>query len=176
MEETDHDHDVDTRDMDEPKFSVIIPCYNEQLAIQETLDALREALRAAGDYELIVVDDGSTDETPVILAHIASEDSRVRVLTHQRNRGYGAALKTGIRAARAQLLAITDADGTYPNDRLLELLETVENADMVVGARTGDDVTYSRIRAFPKFFVRDYCAFIAGEPIPDINCGLRAFR
>ncbi len=176
MNEEHHEHDGDATGTDDPKFCVIIPCYNEQLAIGETIDALRAALREAADYELIVVDDGSTDETPAILGRIAAEDPRIRVRTHHRNQGYGAALKTGIRASRAQLLAITDADGTYPNDRLLDLLRAVENADMVVGTRTGEDVTYSKIRAIPKFFLRHYCSFIAGEPIPDINSGLRVFR
>ncbi len=171
------DREIEEIGTDDPVLSVIVPCYNEHLAIEMTLNSLSEALRnTAGRFELIVVDDGSTDKSPTVLCRMKSQGSPIRVLTHPRNHGYGAALKTGIRAARAELVAIVDADGTYPNDRLLELWRAAEDADMVVGARNGSGVTYSKLRAIPKFFLRRYCSFIAGESIPDINSGFRVFR
>jgi glycosyltransferase involved in cell wall biosynthesis len=162
--------------MSEPLFSVIIPCFNEEGAILDTLASLRKWLAEAGPYELIVVDDGSTDGTAAILASAEEADADLRVVRHPRNLGYGAALKTGIRRAEAPLIAITDADGTYPNDRLPELITRAADADMVVGARIGEDVVYSKVRAVPKIVLRRYASWLSRVNIPDINSGMRVFR
>lgn len=159
-----------------PGFTVIVPCYNEESAIRETIEALRTSLGSAGDYELLVVNDGSTDQSAQILEEIAAEDSHLRVINHERNRGYGAALKTGIRRASSEWIVITDADGTYPNERIGELVELAHDSDMVVGARIGDDVTYPFIRKIPKWFLRNYVSWLAGQNVPDMNSGMRVFR
>lgn len=162
--------------MSKIEFSIIIPCYNEEGAILSTIKALRDSLGAGNNYELIVVNDGSTDRTTQVLEEAASSDLNLRVLTHQSNRGYGAALKTGIRQAHGELIAITDADGTYPNERLRELVDMAKHADMVVGARIAEDVTYPFIRKIPKVFLKFYASWLAGREIPDMNSGLRVFR
>jgi glycosyltransferase involved in cell wall biosynthesis len=129
-----------------------------------------------GPYELIVVDDGSTDKTPQLLEAAAREDSALRVITHRRNRGYGASLKTGIMRTTADLIVITDADQSYPNDRIPDLLELAGDADMVVGSRNGPAARHSYLRRLPKLFLRLYASWIAGTAIPDLNSGLRVFR
>lgn len=160
-----------------PAFSVIVPCYNEEGAIRETVAALRETLPDPRAYELIVVNDGSRDRSPEILAELAAEDPHLRVEHHRNNRGYGAALKTGIRRAHSDYIVITDADGTYPNERIPELVATAQDADMVVGSRTVQGaVTYPLLRKIPKAFLRTYASWIARQPIPDLNSGLRVFR
>ncbi len=159
-----------------PEFSVIIPCYNERGAIADAIDSLKEHLKDATDYEIVVVDDGSDDGTAEILEEVARRHQDVRVETHERNRGYGAALKTGIRRSSADLIVITDADGTYPNERIPELVQIAKTVDMVVGARTADDVTYPLIRKIPKFFLKHYASWMAGQMIPDLNSGLRVMR
>jgi glycosyltransferase involved in cell wall biosynthesis len=126
--------------------------------------------------ELIVVDDGSNDGSQDVLLELSQKNPNLKVITHELNRGYGAALKSGIRRAQGELIAITDADGTYPNDRLPELVALMVDADMVVGSRTGDEVDYSTFRKIPKYFLRRYCQWITGRNIPDINSGLRVFR
>ncbi|MFQ5760665.1 MAG: glycosyltransferase family 2 protein [Acidiferrobacterales bacterium] len=156
--------------------SLVVPCYNEEDAIEETVRDLTAAFANGGGFEIIVVNDGSTDGSRRILERLGEKYPDVRVLAHERNRGYGAALKTGIRQARAELIAITDADGTYPSDRIPELVATCENYDMVVGARVADDVQYSRVRALPKFFLKKWMSWVAGQNIPDINSGMRVFR
>ena len=158
------------------RFSLIVPCFNEEGAIARTITELRNSLAHIEAYELVVVNDGSTDRTGEILAQCAAEDPNLRVVTHVINRGYGAALKTGIRNSRAELIAITDADGTYPNHRLLELVVEAEQADMAVGARISDDVEYPLIRRIPKIFLTAYANWIAHQPIPDLNSGMRVFR
>jgi glycosyltransferase involved in cell wall biosynthesis len=158
-------------------LSVVVPCFDERLAVEETLRKLERALASVEHKEIIVVDDASTDGTSQILDKLAAEVQSLRVIRHTSNRGYGGALKTGIRSAKGRFVAITDADGSYPNDQLPELLARAEaGADMVVGARIGQNVVYSKLRAIPKMFMRRYCVWITRQPIPDLNSGLRVFK
>ena len=136
-----------------PQLTVIIPCYNEKDAVADTVHSVLEVLEKTVDSELIVVDDGSNDGSQNILQGLAKQLPRLKVIFHEENRGYGASLKTGIRRAQGELIAITDADGTYPNDRIPDLVAKMVDADMVVGSRTGDQVEYSAIRKIPKFFL-----------------------
>ncbi len=157
-------------------FAVIVPCFNEEGIIRETIAELRRVFAGARNWELVVVNDGSSDGSRQILDELAGQFPELEVVHHERNRGYGAALKTGIRRASAEYIVITDADGTYPNERLPELLEIARDADMVVGARTAADVQYPIIRKIPKAFLRRYASWLAGQTIPDINSGMRVFR
>lgn len=160
------------------QVSVVIPCYNELESIQATLEQLADALQETSAYELIVVDDASDDGTWPRLQEIAASGkvTGLRLLRHQTNLGYGAAVKTGVRRAHAELIVIIDADGTYPCERIPELLAEADNAEMVVGARIGEGVSYSRLRKIPKLFLRSYCSWLVGRTIPDMNSGLRVFR
>jgi glycosyltransferase involved in cell wall biosynthesis len=117
------------------------------------------------------VDDGSTDRT----AELALQ-GETRVLRHHRNRGYGAALKTGINAAEHDTIVITDADGTYPTDQIPDLIVKLKNADMVVGARTGTNVNIPFFRRPGKWVLGWLANRIAEEPVPDLNSGLRVFH
>lgn len=160
--------------------SVIIPCYNEVGAITHTVE---DVLRHLGEeqldnVEVIVINDGSTDGCERALDHLVLDHpgGRLRVVHHHRNLGYGAALKSGIMRSHAEYIAITDADGTYPNHRIPELIHLAREHDMVVGARIGEDVTYSRMRSIPKLILVPWVSFLCGEHVPDMNSGLRVFR
>lgn len=158
-----------------PSFTIVLPAYNEEEGISATLDHLQENLKQTNcQYEIVVVNDGSSDNTSAIL----SRRGDIRLIEHTRNRGYGAALKTGIRHAKYPLIVITDADGTYPNERIPELVIYAEqmNADMVVGARIGANVTYSNLRKIPKWFLVRFAEWIAKQRIPDLNSGMRVFH
>ena len=172
--------DADAAHPDAPSdFSLVVPAYNERGAIRETVETLTRDLAALGHPKIIVVNDGSSDGTADILADLDREFPDLVVVHHDRNRGYGAALKTGINRAKTAWVGITDADGTYPNARLPELVETArrEQADMVVGARTlKDEVTYPLIRKIPKVFLVRWASWLSGQRIPDINSGMRVFR
>lgn len=100
----------------------------------------------------------------------------VKLLRHKINRGYGAALKTGIRAAVHPVIVIMDADGTYPVAAIPELVAQLADHEMVVGSRTGQLVRYPWLRKVPKLFLKLFAEWIAGQEIPDLNSGLRAFR
>ena len=154
-------------------FSLVIPVYNEEEGVAQTLDDLHRVLSASDyQYEIIAVDDGSSDRTADILAR----RNDIRLIRHGRNRGYGAALKTGILRAQYDLVAITDADSTYPSHRLLDLVRMARESDMVVGARTGENVTYSTLRKIPKWFLVHFAEWIVKQKIPDLNSGMRVFR
>ena len=152
--------------------SVVIPAFNEEGAVSDEIRTVREALTAAGvEHEIVVVDDGSSDATARRAA-----DAGATVLRHVENRGYGASLKGGIGAARHDIICITDADGTYPPDQIVELLRLLDTADMAVGARTGRHVRIPLIRRPAKWMLGWLANRIAGRKIPDLNSGLRAFR
>lgn len=156
-------------------YSVIIPCFNEHESISATVEAIARRIDHQ-HAEIIVVDDGSTDGTADRLSETEDRHPNVLVLSHESNRGYGAALKTGIRQAKYELIVITDADGTYPNDRIPELVGAAQHYDMVVGSRTSEDVTYSLIRKIPKAFLVTYASWLVKRPIPDLNSGMRVMR
>jgi len=151
-----------------PDISVVIPAFDEEGGIGAVV---REVLSLPGSVELIVVDDGSRDAT----AQRATE-AGARVIRHRQNRGYGAALKTGILAAKGSTIVITDADGTYPNERIPELVALLEENDMVVGARTGAKVAIPWVRRPAKWFLNRLANYLSESKIPDLNSGLRAFR
>lgn len=157
-------------------FTVIVPCYNEEDGIAATVEEITSHLGDQLDYELLVINDGSKDHTGEVLSSLQARFPRLQVVEHPVNRGYGAAIKSGIRRAANEYIVITDADGSYPNDRIAELVARCRDYDMVVGARIGTDVTYSRLRAIPKYFMKHWVSWLARQRVPDINSGLRVFR
>ncbi|MFN0277207.1 MAG: glycosyltransferase family 2 protein [Pyrinomonadaceae bacterium] len=152
--------------------SIVIPAYNEEGAVREGVVELLRFFEVTDiDAEIIVVDDGSRDNTAR-----EAKAAGARVIQHRSNRGYGASLKTGILAASHDIIAITDADGTYPAKYLPEMLNELEHADMVVGSRTGADVHIPLSRRPAKWFLRVIANYVANTKIPDLNSGLRVFR
>jgi len=156
-------------------FSLVIPAYNEEKGVAASLEKALETVENSGsDHEVIIVDDGSSDGTADALKPF---EGRVRVLHHASNRGYGAALKTGIRNARFDRIVITDSDGTYPNEHIPDFVSRMvaNGSHMVVGARTGRNVAVPLIRKPAKWVIGKLANFVVGERIPDINSGLRVF-
>lgn len=152
--------------------SIVIPAFNEGQHIADQLRAVQEVMQDTGwDFEILVVDDGSSDAT----GQNAILDG-VRVIRHKRNRGYGAALKRGIGAARFDWVLITDADGTYPCDAIPTLLAEADDNEMVVGARTGAIRKIPFLRRPAKWFLNRLASYLAGQKLPDLNSGLRLMR
>ena len=158
-------------------LSVVIPALNEEDGIGAIIDriaAVKPALREAGvaHLEIVVVDDGSTDGT----AEIAANHPAARLVRHPHNRGYGAAIKTGFAHARGQLLAFTDADGTYPPERFPELCRAAlkQSADVVVGSRrSGAESEMPRVRRVGNFIWSNLVSLLGNQRVADPASGMR---
>lgn len=148
--------------------TIVIPALNEEHGLPAVLTAIR-ALPI--QTSVIVVDDGSTDRT----GDVAREHGAT-VLRHPMPMGYGRSLKDGIRAATSDIVVITDADGTYPIDRIPALVEKcTEGFALVVGARQGTAYRGSTFKMPARIALKALVEFTTGRHIPDINSGLRAF-
>jgi glycosyltransferase involved in cell wall biosynthesis len=160
-----------------PAYTVVVPCFNEVDGMHGTITELARVTSVAG-AEIVVVDDGSTDGSFEVLEEIAAAGlvPDLRVVHNAVNQGYGASIKTGVRRARTDLIVIIDADGTYPSDRIPDLVKAAADADMVVGARTHDHDGQSFVRRMARSVLRAHCSWLVGERIPDMNSGLRVFR
>lgn len=156
------------------RVSVVVPCCDERESVGGTIERLVETL---GDTaEIVVVDDGSRDGSAEVIAAAAARFPNVVLLRHDTNLGYGAALKAGIRASSGEAVVITDADGTYPVERITDLVAGLEDADMVVGNRFAGGPVGPWARRVPRTVLRRYVSWLVGRPVPDMNSGLRAMR
>ncbi|MEM4724711.1 MAG: glycosyltransferase family 2 protein [Candidatus Hadarchaeum sp.] len=156
-------------DLDRKRLTIIIPAYNEEQSIGVVLSDIKAV---CGDivHEIIVVDDGSTDQT----AHIAAE-AGARVLRHHRNIGYGAALRTGIKAAQTDYVLTMDSDGQHRAEDVMRLWVLADTNDMVVGQRTS--LIHSPLWRMPgKWLLASLANYLARQHIPDLNSGFRLMR
>lgn len=152
--------------------SVLIPAYDEAPSVRGTVLAVREALNSASiDHEIIVIDDGSADASAA-----EAEAAGAIVVQHPLNRGYGRSLKSGLRRAAGDLIAIIDADGSYPANELPRLIAHMTRFDMVVGARQGVHYRGSRAKWLGRRMLERMVLFVTGVRVPDVNSGLRVFR
>lgn len=148
--------------------TIVIPAFNEEQSIPGVLHDLNAwAQRGA---EIIVVDDGSTDNT----ARVAS-DAGARIIRHRHNKGYGASLKAGIRAAQREIVVTFDADGQFDPNDIAKLVDALEDTDMAVGVRP-HGAGSPTIRKPGKWLLSQTANYLAQTKIPDLNCGFRALR
>lgn len=153
------------------QLSVIIPAYNEGKTIEQTIQGLKKELNRLNlDYEIIVVDDGSTDKTKEVLEKI----EEIKLINHPFNKGYGASLKTGIEKAQFDNLLFFDADGQHKTEYISELIKYMNDFDMVAGARTG--YKGPLIRQPGKKILLWLANYLSRQDIPDLNCGLRLVK
>ena len=160
------------------RLTVLLPAYNEEQAITRVLGEIVEALADETAYEILVVDDASTDRTADLAERFAAEcwHCPVRVIRSPVNRGAGAARKIGVRAARGEVVVMLDADGSYPAAAIRELLRYFPAYDQVNGARTSEQGTLPWLRRPTKWFIRKLACYLTGHKIPDLNTGLKAFK
>ncbi|MEO8380872.1 MAG: glycosyltransferase family 2 protein [Acidobacteriota bacterium] len=161
-----------------PSVSLVIPMYNEELNIEHAVAAARTSLeRYAGTWEIIIVDDASTDASPRIVARLSAEDGRVRVLRHERNRKLGATLRTGFAAATKDLVFYMDADIPFDPDVLGRAMRAMEltDADMIAAYR--HDRTMEGLKR--GIYTLAYNALIGvlfGWPHRDINFSFKLMK
>lgn len=160
-------------------LSIVIPAYNEENGIAEIATrvlAVAPALKKSGvdRLELLVVDDGSKDRT----AEVAATISGVSLIRHPKNKGYGAALKTGFSKANGELIGFLDADGTYPPEYFPQLCEVALNgADLVIGSRmAGADSKMPLTRRVGNFFFANLLSVLGRQKVTDSASGMRVFK
>src|SRR5688572_25813255 len=161
------------------QVTVLLPAFNESLAIHSVLDEIVEVLSQDElRYEILVVDDGSSDDTAAQAERYAQDCWRcaVRVIRCPDNRGAGAARKVGVREARGEIVVMLDADGTYPAESIRGLLRWFPMYDQVNGARTSEQGTHAWLRRPAKWFIRKLACYLTGQNIPDLNTGMKAFK
>ncbi len=160
--------------------TIVLPCFNEAAHVEQELDKITQAMDASRySYELLVIDDKSTDNTLQVLERALPNYPHMRLMPFQRNGGSGTARRIGSREGRGRVIVWTDADLTYQNDRIPDLVDFLgENPgyDQVVGARTSEQGTYKFLRVPAKWVIRKIAERLSGSKIPDLNSGLRAFH
>lgn len=181
VEETPHAGDAPLpEEPGAPHVTVVLPCYNEQDHVLLELERISAALEASGySYELLVIDDKSTDATLRLLREAQARYPKMRLMPFRRNGGSGTARRIGTQEARGTIVVWTDADMTYPNERIPEFVRYLDDnpdVDQVVGARTSEEGTHKWARVPAKWLIRTIASRLSGTKIPDLNSGLRAFR
>ena len=160
--------------------TVVLPCYNEQDHVLDELERITKALdNSPLSYELLAIDDKSTDGTLAVLRDALHRFPHMRLMPFRRNGGSGTARRIGTAEAAGRIVVWTDADMTYPNERIPEFVQYLHDhpdVDQVVGARTSEQGTHKFLRVPAKWVIRRFAEFLSGTRIPDLNSGLRAFR
>jgi glycosyltransferase involved in cell wall biosynthesis len=163
-----------------PHVSIVLPCFNEEAHVLLEIQRICKAMDASGyRYELLAVDDASTDGTLDVLRKAEVEYPSVKVVAFRRNGGTGTVRRVGSQQARGEIVVWTDADMTYPNERIPELvgmLDADPSIDQVVGARTSEEGSHRLLRVPAKWVIRRIAEVLTNQKIPDLNSGLRAMR
>jgi glycosyltransferase involved in cell wall biosynthesis len=156
--------------MTDKEVSVIIPAFNEEESLKDFIESLKSVLiTTISDYEIIIVDDGSTDNTYPIVSNIKD----IKVVRHPYNKGNGAAVKSGILEAQGERIVVIDADGQHDPEQITEMLRFLDENDLVVGARGSFGIGR---RGLGNVIVSKLASYLAGVTIPDLTSGFRAFK
>jgi glycosyltransferase involved in cell wall biosynthesis len=156
-------------------LSIFMPAYNEEGNIATTIiDARKAAKEIARSYEIIVVDDGSKDRTAEVVLELKKHDNNIRLVRHAKNKGYGAAVKTGLKACRHDWIFFTDSDGQFHYDELPKFVSARGKADLVIGYRR------KRMDPFHRVFVAQVMLkvwnfVLFGLTIRDVDCAYKLF-
>jgi len=161
--------------MPQRSLSIFFPCYDEEANVERSA---REAIKAAqlvtDDFEVIIVNDGSKDKTGEIADRLAQEDRRIRVIHHPKNRGYGAALTSGYRAASKDTIFYTDGDLQFDLTEITKLWPLIEKYDVVTGYRIKRNDPF--IRKLNSYGWTTLTRLLFGLPVRDVNCAFKLFR
>jgi glycosyltransferase involved in cell wall biosynthesis len=156
------------------RVSIVLPAYNEEENIERAIaEATRTAERLFGDHEVIVVDDGSSDDTVARVRRVVDADQRVRLICHGRNRGYGEALRTGFLSRRLDYLFFTDADLQFEMDELEGFLPYVGAVDVIVGFRRDRQDPWGR--KLSAWVWNRIMRLLFYVPVRDIDCAFKLF-
>ncbi|MFY9588786.1 MAG: glycosyltransferase family 2 protein [Actinomycetota bacterium] len=157
------------------RVSFVLPAHNEEANIATAIERTRAvARRLTSSYEIIIVDDGSTDSTGTIVRAIAETDRKIRLVVHEKNRGYGEALRSGFRESRMDLVFFTDADLQFDLEELAAFLPWIDRVHVVAGYRIDRKDKKARILAARAWNLIVRVMFYV--PVRDIDCAFKLFR
>ncbi len=155
-------------------LSVILPCFNEAAALPAVLQEAHLLEGYGAEYEVLVVDDGSADETAAVTGCFAEKNPRIRLLRHERNQGYGAAVRTGLAAASKDLICLMDADGQFRLGDLDKLFSKIDSCDVVTGYRLARrDWAGRRLLGKTGVFL---LRVLLGLKVHDPDCGFKLYK
>lgn len=158
-----------------PELSIFFPFWNEQDNIEKVVkNAIPVAEKVAEKWEIMMVDDGSSDRTLEIIKRLASQDKRLIAVSHEKNRGYGAALKSGFEKAKYDLVVFTDGDGQFDFSQVNKFLKKIEKSDIVIGYRKKRFDNPIRHVLMNLLKIWDFVFF--GFVYRDIDCGFKMFK
>jgi dolichyl-phosphate beta-glucosyltransferase len=159
-------------------LTLVFPCYNEAERLPRTLGTYLGRLppQMPHEVEVLVVDDGSTDDTADVAGTVAAGDARVRVIRCQRNRGKGFAVRTGVLAAEGELVVFTDADGSYRPDDVERVVAALADAPVAIGSRDLHVQASSPTRQVASMLFNRVMRTMLDLPFRDTQCGLKGFR
>lgn len=157
-------------------LSVFFPAYNEEDNIETTVSKAVSVLKSLklADWEVIVVDDGSTDNTAAVVKNLTDKNSKIRLVKHTGNRGYGAALKTGFSSAKFDWIAFTDSDGQFDFREINKFIDSADGHQVVVGFRKRR--SDSKFRRAMAFLLRIWDAVLFGLNLKDVDCGFKLIK
>jgi glycosyltransferase involved in cell wall biosynthesis len=159
-----------------PELSIFFPFWNEEKNVATVVEkALTVAPIVAKEWEILIIDDGSSDNTLSIAEKIASKNDRIRVISHKPNRGYGAALKEGLEKSKYKVVVFTDGDGQFDFSAVEKFTDEIESYDIVIGFRTKrrDEKIFKRLLLMNLLKIWDFILF--GFHFKDIDCGFKMF-
>jgi glycosyltransferase involved in cell wall biosynthesis len=157
------------------EISVFFPAYNEEANLENTVLKAREVLEGiAREWEIIIVNDGSKDKTLEIAERLQKEDSRIKVIDHKENEGYGETLKSGFYSAKYPLIATTDSDGQFDFAEIEKLLEKIDDSDIVIGYRL--DRKDSLVRKFYGWGWTLLANVLLGINVKDVDCSFKLVK
>ncbi|NNE07482.1 MAG: glycosyltransferase family 2 protein [Gemmatimonadetes bacterium] len=163
------------RPLEKPAISFFFPACNEEKTVEELALRADKVLReVASDYEVIIVDDGSTDRTGEIADRLASEHRRIRVVHHEQNRGYGSALRTGFKEAKLDFIFYTDGDLQFDIAEMPKLIPLIEDADIVSAYKIKRMDTWER--KIVSWVYNTSLRVFFDLPFKDVNCGFKLYR
>lgn len=156
------------------ELSVFLPVYNEESNLQRVISKTKEVLdRVAENWELLIVNDGSTDSTLEVAEELVRGDSRIKIVNHENNKGYGAALASGFYNSKYPWIAFTDSDGQFDFGEIVNFVQTQKetNADLVIGYYKSRKVSFSKVVTSKVWETIVFLLF--GLKVRDIDCGFK---
>lgn len=156
-------------------LSIVFPCYNEALNVGTMIEQAAQVADGYGvDYEVVVVDDGSTDRSAEIVREYAKKNPHIKLIQHPKNMGYGAALRSGLKNAHKDLVFLTDGDNQFRLAEIEKLFSKIDSCDVVVGYRLSrQDKAHRRLNGF---LWTKLTRFLFGLPVRDVDCAFKLFH